>query len=160
PPMEQDARAGLPPVAETSTPSAWAPGERSKPSRKGFQFGLTAAVAVLVVAIGVGASRLLGGGPPGAATPGGSPRRPAPPRGAAPEVALRLTIEPSDAIVEIDGAAVKGSTVHLPKDDRVHKLVVRANGYATESRDLSAQADMSITLSLKPQKESAKAVSA
>src|SRR5262249_33698162 len=130
-----------------------------KPPAKSRLVGLTAVVALLVVGLGLGALRLFGPSKSAAPAPEQASANAAPAASAPALVSIQLTLDPSNAIVEIDGAKVKESTIRLPKDDRVHKLVVRADGYETESREVSAQADTILTLSLKPQKESAKAVS-
>lgn len=64
-------------------------------------------------------------------------------------VTIKVEVDPSDAILELDGVRLTSSTIRVPQGDVVHKLVVRAAGRVTESRDVSARADATLTIALR-----------
>jgi serine/threonine-protein kinase len=64
------------------------------------------------------------------------------------KVTIRLTLDPPDAKIELDGIAFTGTVLELPKSDHVFKLVVSASGYSSETRDLRAVVDGALDIKL------------
>jgi serine/threonine-protein kinase len=62
-------------------------------------------------------------------------------------VTITLSLRPPNATLELDGAPVK-TPLHLPMDERTHKLVIRAPGYEPMTREIGARSDAYLDLSL------------
>jgi tRNA A-37 threonylcarbamoyl transferase component Bud32 len=151
-----------------AAPGTWpppgTPGEAPPPkSRVGLVLGL--GVAGLVVVVGVIAVFALRGGmgrtpadvppppvvtapavPPPATQPAPRPATPAAP--SVPMVKLTLKVTPANALVELNGVAVSEKALKLPRGTVVHKLVVSAPGYVTETREITPMTDGDIVVSL------------
>jgi serine/threonine protein kinase len=67
------------------------------------------------------------------------------------EVSIWLAVEPLEAVLELDGVPTRLNPLRLPRSDRIHTVTVRAQGHVTETRDVSAQGDGMLTVSLKRQ---------
>jgi hypothetical protein len=52
---------------------------------------------------------------------------------------MLVEIEPPDAEVEVDGVVIPSRPLHLPARGLSYKVVVRAPGYAPESREVAAE---------------------
>jgi serine/threonine-protein kinase len=164
--------AGSPPeaVSGAGIQAAWTPPDTRPRHLLGGNrpFFLAGVVAALLLAFTV--QRVISDGSPDPASPAASGAAAPPVRGtadppapeAAPttqrgdpagarEVAVRLALSPGDAEVALDGAPVQDNPILLPRSDRKHTLVVSAPGYVAESHEVSAQADVEITVTLKRQ---------
>jgi hypothetical protein len=69
-------------------------------------------------------------------------------------VTITLSTTPPDATVELDGAPAT-SPLHLPMDERTHKLVLRAPGHQPLTREIGARSDAYLELSLQKAPEAA-----
>jgi serine/threonine-protein kinase len=69
-------------------------------------------------------------------------------------VTITLSTNPPDATVELDGAPA-ASPLHLPMDERTHKLVLRAPGHQPLTREIGARSDAYLELSLQKALETA-----
>jgi serine/threonine-protein kinase len=117
--------------------------------------GLWIVLIALVVAGAAGALALgMGGGgeeKQPAAEPAAAP--PAEPVEQAPEdILVSLTLDPAEATVTVDGAAVDapGGLLRLPRDGATHKIEVSAPGHVTRSFPLKADRDQSASIALAP----------
>jgi hypothetical protein len=66
-----------------------------------------------------------------------------------PAVKLALEIQPKGAVVEVDGLVVKTNPLELPKSETPVKIVIRADGYVTETREVKPILDGELVVSLK-----------
>jgi hypothetical protein len=150
----------------TGTPQPWnAETGRSEPVRsRSWLLGFAAAIAgVLAVTIALllrtsagepadegirgdlpSASADTGGGA-GASSGGPKHGAPAP---ATASVQIAVSLEPSNARVELDGVFTDHNPIELPRADRIHALVVSAPGHVSERREVSAQADARLEIHL------------
>jgi serine/threonine-protein kinase len=124
---------------DTGAARSWATGSAPRPRAR-----VWAALAALLV----------GGALAGALTlrPRGEAGR-SPPltaAAAAEPVALRISVEPAGAALELDGAPLAERTLRLPRDGARHTLTARATGYVTESRVLEAQPGEEVHIVLAP----------
>ncbi|MGH6962435.1 MAG: hypothetical protein ACREE7_18295, partial [Dongiaceae bacterium] len=67
---------------------------------------------------------------------------------AADRVAIRLSLTPPNARVELDGLVTTDNPLRLPRSDRVHELVVSAPGYVPAKREIRAILDGEIVVPL------------
>lgn len=63
-------------------------------------------------------------------------------------VAVRLRVRPRDARVEVDGVAVDGPVVRLPRSSRTHEVVVSASGYRRARRVITADRGSELRIEL------------
>jgi serine/threonine protein kinase len=64
------------------------------------------------------------------------------------EVKIRIEMEPAAATVELDGVVVHDNPIRLPRGSAVHKLVIRAPGYAAATREVSDKEDTALAIVL------------
>ena len=151
-------------VPDVNTMSAWTPADREKkaPGSRTLVVGLAvAAVALTAVAFGartwfaapavVVTAAPMPSEPAIAATQAAAaaPAASAPPAATAESATVRiqLDIDPPGAVLEVDGRPAQ-SPVVLPRGDALHRIVVRAPGYATHSADIAALADTTLKVAL------------
>lgn len=68
-------------------------------------------------------------------------------------VAIRLSVTPATATVELDGMKVDSLPLaaSFPKDTVGHRIVVQADGYKSDSRIVMFERDMSLSIDLAPE---------
>ena len=153
-----------PPAASPTTGSSSLPGSvPASPVRSRGALGMAAAgglaVAVLLLVTGVVlGSRRSVADPVAAAgvtsasatavVPVAAPTATAAPVAAPREVRVKIEMEPADATLELDGVPVRDNPILLPRGEALHKLVIRAPGYAAESREVSAREDTALAVVL------------
>jgi eukaryotic-like serine/threonine-protein kinase len=157
--------------SDTDTQGAWSHGGGPWPRRRVQRLLLGATAVLAALAVGLPTYRALTR--PAPSIPAAAPSAHEPPRGAesaqpaaappappaasevrAPlprEVTVRLDVTPRGAVAELDGVRITGSTVRLPSGDGVRRVVVSADGYVTEAREISAQDDVTLSVSLRKQ---------
>jgi tRNA A-37 threonylcarbamoyl transferase component Bud32 len=69
-------------------------------------------------------------------------------------VALTFNVKPADAIIEVDGIAVKENPLRLAKSESTIKLAIKAPGYVTETREVKPFSDGEIAVELKKEQKS------
>jgi serine/threonine-protein kinase len=69
----------------------------------------------------------------------------------APQVRLRLIVQPPNARVELDGVVTKNTEVVLPRSDQSHELVASAPGYTAQKRSFRAMTDGELVVELAPE---------
>ncbi len=62
-------------------------------------------------------------------------------------IEVKLILDPKDAVVEVDGEPMK-PPLHLPRADKTYKLVVKAPGYVSRSREIHADSDKELDVRL------------
>jgi hypothetical protein len=72
-----------------------------------------------------------------------------PPPAVATAVTLRFAVEPAGATISIDGAAVKGGRITVPKDDAAHRLRISAPGFASHEEELRFDESQGLTVQLR-----------
>ena len=72
-----------------------------------------------------------------------------PPPPVATAVTLRFAVEPAGATISIDGAAVKGGRITVPKDDAPHRLRISAPGFAMHEEELRFDESQKLTVQLR-----------
>jgi serine/threonine-protein kinase len=146
------------PVIDSGTAPGWVPTGPPPTQRAALYVGaglgaLTAlAIALAVVSSGARSSREAAAAPaptsPAAAAPSSASTSPAaqttasaspPPAASADARGMLVEIEPPDAEVEVDGVVIPSRPLHLPARGPSYKVVVRAPGYAPESREVAAE---------------------
>jgi len=70
------------------------------------------------------------------------------PPAAAATVVVKLRIDPADAVVELDGERVSGSSVVLPRSSSSRKVVVTARGFATTTQSFVPDRDTELEITL------------
>jgi serine/threonine-protein kinase len=81
-----------------------------------------------------------------AASPAALASRPS--REQAPAVRVRLRLDPSDARVEVDGIPTSENPLRLPRSNRVYQIVVSAPRRLREVRDVRADRDAELAITL------------
>jgi serine/threonine-protein kinase len=69
----------------------------------------------------------------------------------APQVRLRLVVQPPTARVELDGVITKNAELVLPRSEQSHELVVSASGYTSQKRSFRAVTDGELVVELAPE---------
>jgi serine/threonine-protein kinase len=81
--------------------------------------------------------------------PQGATTAPAPDSAQPATVTIRLALSPANASVELDGQSAP-LPLTLPKDGKTHRIVARAPGHQPETREIEAQSDAYLEITLKP----------
>jgi serine/threonine-protein kinase len=76
--------------------------------------------------------------------PAASSAAPAGPR----EVRVKIEVEPADATLELDGKPIRENPFRLAQGEGSHKLVIRAPGYAPETREVTTREDTALAVVL------------
>ncbi len=160
-------RAAMGPVpavtAETRPGTVEGAGE-GQPRRTGGAVWIAAIAAVAVVGLSVGGLVVMRGGAGSAreavsaeATSATAPVPTQPvtasasasgPPAEAATVVVKLRIDPADAVVELDGERVSGSSVVLPRSSSSRKVVVAARGFATTTQSFVPDRDTALEITL------------
>ncbi|MBW2454835.1 MAG: serine/threonine protein kinase [Deltaproteobacteria bacterium] len=145
------------------TTRAWDASLGSAPGPRGKSSWMMAALAVLAaVGLGVGAYGWLQKGEgtfgtepaaPSAAAPTSAPS--ASPAGessatAATSVRIRLTLDPPDAQVRLDGTPTRENPILLPRGEGTHEIVVSAPGRVSSTHEVRATEDRHLRIDLPP----------
>lgn len=123
------------------------------------------AIAGLALVAGAGVWLMTGGyksTPPAALQDREPARNGAASAGAEEMVAIRLSVTPTTATVELDGMKVSSLPLaaSFPKDTVGHRLVVQAEGYESDSRILMFERDVNLSIDLEKAQPAAAAASA
>jgi serine/threonine-protein kinase len=155
------------PVPDAGTAPGWTPGQATAPPRRGLYLGaVLGSLAVAAVALAALVATLRSARPATASAatspmstsaavvaPASTPSTPSASSvaGQPPAAEARVLVEtdPPDAEVEIDGVVVPDRPLRLPRRDKAYRLVVRAAGYVSESRELTPQSEAAVRVVLK-----------